>query len=146
MKKFPLLILLISIIGLGYWFYHSYLTIGSKTSTKSINDQLNQIETTITLNQAFDDSQSQTINDNFSLVITNPVDGTTVNQSSLIITGKTAPLASVYINDGQLTTDSIGNFSTKITLDEGENIIYILAHDNLGDAAEKEITITLETQ
>lgn len=147
MKKFFLLILLISVIGLGYWLYHSYQNIGSKTSTNSINDQLNQTETTVSTNKAVDDdSQSQTISDNFSLIITNPVDGTIVNLSSLTITGRTAPFASVYINDGQLTADSNGNFSTKITLDEGENIVYVLAHDNIGDAAEKEITVTLESK
>lgn len=149
MKKLLLLILLISMIGIGFWFYRSYQTIGSKPLNNSINNQLNQVETTPSSAPGTNNRSQTTTDDSnqsFILTITNPVDGITVNQSSLTIVGKTAPLASVYINDSQLTADNAGNFSTKITLDEGENIIYILAHDNLGEAAEKEITVTLESQ
>lgn len=77
-----------------------------------------------------------------SLSISSPTNGSSVSSSGVTVNGKTAPLAEVMINDKEIKADSKGNFSTTISLDEGENIITVVANDADGNSAEKEITVT----
>jgi hypothetical protein len=77
-----------------------------------------------------------------SLDILQPQEGTTVDNQNLMIKGKTAAEAEVFVNEKQLKADSNGDFFTTITLDEGENNISIVANDEDGNFAEKEITVT----
>ncbi len=77
------------------------------------------------------------------LEIYEPQEGVAIS-SSLTIKGKTKPNASVFVNDKELRANKEGLFSTRLSLDEGENTIVILAHDADGKYAEKEITVTLD--
>lgn len=79
-----------------------------------------------------------------ALTITEPLDKSTVNSSSIIIKGKTSPYADIFVNDSELKAGSDGNFSTNLTLDEGENTIDIAANDDEGNNAEKELTVTYQ--
>lgn len=76
------------------------------------------------------------------LVVTSPVDGSTVTSASLSVRGTTAPFAEVFINDVEIRADASGDFTVQITLDEGENIIVVIANDADGNLVEKELTIT----
>lgn len=67
-----------------------------------------------------------------------------VQDADFVIKGRTAPYAEVFVADQQLTADANGNFSTTVTLDEGENVIVVLANDAEGNFAEETIIITLE--
>ena len=40
----------------------------------------------------------------------------------------------------------MGNFSVNYNLDEGENLLTIVANDQAGNYAEKEMTVFLQTQ
>lgn len=80
-----------------------------------------------------------------SLEIIQPEDQTTVSDPNLTVQGRTTAGAEVFVNDLQLTADSQGNFQANVFLDEGENVIVIVANDQEGNFAEKELTITLET-
>jgi len=63
------------------------------------------------------------------LVIENPIDNQEVNQDILQINGKTDNEVSVYINDQLIDLDKNNNFSYKLKLFPGENIIEIKAID-----------------
>lgn len=77
-----------------------------------------------------------------ALTVTSPKNGSTVSNATLSVSGKTVPGAEVSVNDNILKADSQGNFSSTIILDEGENIISVVANDQYGNFAEQELTVT----
>lgn len=78
------------------------------------------------------------------LTVSSPTNGATVKKSILTVSGKTAPRAEVMVNEAEIVADAKGNFSVKVTLDEGENIILVTANDAEGNFAEQELTVTYE--
>lgn len=85
-----------------------------------------------------------TVEEGLYLEIDNPIDGTTVNSQTVNIIGKTEANAEVFINDSELKSDTVGNFSYNSTLEEGDNVIVITVSDDEGNFAEKTITILYE--
>lgn len=81
----------------------------------------------------------------FYLEIISPKDKEISNTSNLVIKGKTIPFAQVFINDKETKADNKGNFSLNYLLDEGENEIIIVANDDLGNYAEKNLKVQLQT-
>ncbi len=81
-----------------------------------------------------------------ALDISQPLDKSTATQSALLVKGTTKPNAEVIINDLETTADSKGNFSGKLTLDEGDNPIVVVVIDSDGNSNEKEIVVTYELQ
>ena len=77
------------------------------------------------------------------LSVESPIDGAKVTASPVVVKGKTVPGADVAVNEVDIKADSAGNFSAKVGLDEGENVISIVANDNQGNVTEKEVTVTL---
>ena len=84
------------------------------------------------------------IEEGLFLEVTSPVNGATVSDPILVVSGKTEPNAEVFINESELTADSQGNFSTTITFEEGENVVVITASDDDGNYAERELTVIHE--
>ncbi len=80
----------------------------------------------------------------FPLTIISPISGTIVTTSSVIISGKTLPKADVSVGDKDLVADAKGNFSTTVTLEEGENYIAVEATGDDGNFAEQELLVTYE--
>lgn len=80
-----------------------------------------------------------------TLEVALPQDRSTVTTATITVAGKTSPNADVFINDKQLVADSQGNFSTQLTLDQGDNEIAIVANDQNGNSSEKDLTVTLQT-
>ena len=79
------------------------------------------------------------------LTITSPVDGTTVSQNKVTVSGKTLPGAEVSVNEVELTAGADGKFSVTVSLEEGENPILITAGNEEG-FEEKEITVYFEVR
>lgn len=77
-----------------------------------------------------------------SLVVSSPVNGATVTSAAVSVVGKTAPRAEVFVNDMETKADASGNFSVRLTLDEGENPIVVLVNDAEGNTAERDLTVT----
>lgn len=77
-----------------------------------------------------------------ALTITSPVNGAQVSTPTITVSGKTAPNADVSVNDKDLTADAQGNFSTTITLEDGDNNLSITAADSTGKSSEAELTVT----
>lgn len=76
------------------------------------------------------------------LTVDGLVDGSSVTSPTVNVSGKAAAKAEVSVNDIDLVADAVGNFSTNITLDEGENLIVVIANDQDGNSAEKDLTVT----
>ncbi len=79
------------------------------------------------------------------LQIDEPKNNITVNNPIINITGKTIANGFVFINEQELKADINGKFTTGTTLEEGENYILIVASDDFGNSAEKDILVNLET-
>lgn len=141
-KGFLFLTLFLLLIG-GVYFYQKNQTriVLNSLPTKIIPSKEAKREITITQNQI----TLEETNQGLILEIDQPKDKKTVNSSSIIVSGKTSPSADVFINEKELKADSQGNFKTTINLDEGENIIAVVASDSQGNYAEKELTVILET-
>ncbi|MGB9707585.1 MAG: hypothetical protein ACPL1D_02430 [Microgenomates group bacterium] len=85
------------------------------------------------------------ISSGIDLDIYEPKSNSIVNSPMIKVKGKTAPLAEVYINDKETKANMQGDFSLDYILDEGENILTIMANDEYGNYAEKEVVVTLES-
>jgi nitrogen fixation protein FixH len=80
-----------------------------------------------------------------NLVISQPSNNIEVATPTMTVSGKTVPNADVSVNDMELRADIQGNFSAQITLDEGENVINVVANASDGRYAEREIVVTLNS-
>jgi hypothetical protein len=79
-----------------------------------------------------------------ALKITSPVNGAVVGTSELTVRGVTLAKADVFVNEAETTADAAGNFTAKVSLDEGENYILVTVNDADGNAAEQEFTVTYQ--
>lgn len=148
MKKIIFIFLILIVAYFSYYFYQQreipllkkgFLPAGVKNQELiSITTQPTKINQNETSPQ--DKSQKE-----FFLEIDYPTNGITVNQSTITLTGKTVPGAEIFINDIQLRAKSDGLFSATINLEEGENVLIVIADDDQGNYLEKEITVYLET-
>ncbi|KKQ23707.1 MAG: N-acetylmuramoyl-L-alanine amidase CwlB [Candidatus Roizmanbacteria bacterium GW2011_GWC2_37_13] len=90
-------------------------------------------------------SEEESVEQGLTLELTSPKDKTTINVSTVIVSGKTSPGVDVFINEKELKADSSGNFSINYELFEGENNIFVAANDIFGNYAERSVTVYLET-
>ena len=84
-------------------------------------------------------------NSGITLTISSPAEGSTVKSASLTVKGVSTPGADVSVNEADTTADKSGNFTATVMLDEGENILIIVASDTDGNYAEKEVSVTYDT-
>lgn len=80
------------------------------------------------------------------LEIVEPEEGKKINQSSVIIKGKTDKETIVRINTYPVVVDALGEFEHEVFLTEGENKIKIQAEDLAGNREEKMLTIIYEKE
>jgi hypothetical protein len=76
------------------------------------------------------------------LTIVSPTNGSSVTNAVITVQGKSSVNAEVFVNDKETVADAQGNFSTVLTLDEGDNTILIVANNADGSYSEQQITIT----
>lgn len=134
MKKIVLTILILVLIGGLIYFLQKNKTIfpaQKGTPSATINQETGGL--------------TNYSEEGISLEVSQPKNKAVVNNPTLTITGKTSPTAEVFINDLQLTADAQGSFSAPVILEEGENVIVVVANDNQGNFAEQELIVTLET-
>jgi hypothetical protein len=79
------------------------------------------------------------------LKISSPVNGATLSQNQVIVSGETVPQADVSINEKELVAGSNGKFSATIPLEEGENYILVTAGNEDG-FQEEEIVVNYEAK
>jgi hypothetical protein len=77
------------------------------------------------------------------LTIESPSDQTTTAQPSIEVKGKVSePEAEVTINNRYTNVSSSGSFTTKLSLNPGENKLTIKAKDRAGNEVTQELTVT----
>lgn len=96
---------------------------------------------------------SKTIKLNFSnekptLDLSEPQDGTQVKggDKKIHVSGKTDPSNSVTVNGATLIVNNQGNFSTDISLNDGDNTITIITQNQVGNTSKLERKITYVPQ
>ena len=130
-RKFFPAFLIIFLLVAAYSFYQK--------NNPTVNDVFNDVQPSISVEKSISDAKT------IFLQIDQPVNNVTVSNAAVILTGKTIPNGFVFVNDQEFKADPNGNFSTKITLNEGENDIYIVVSDEFGNSAEKNIIVNLES-
>ena len=80
------------------------------------------------------------------LEITSPKDSEVATKSPILVTGTTLKGADVFVNDAETKADEDGNFKVSISLDEGENEIFVTANDQDGNYTESSIKVSLNTE
>ena len=82
----------------------------------------------------------------FFLQVTNPEDGSEVTAETIQVSGNTIPdaVVSIWINEDieVADVDEDGNFSITVTLEEGPNIIEVVASDTEGGEELSQIAVT----
>lgn len=77
----------------------------------------------------------------FSLEVMEPYDESVVNTSHIPLSGTTTPDAVVSVNGQIVEVDEWGSFATVVTLQEGPNIIEVVASDFEGNEESRILTI-----
>ena len=149
MKKTIILIGIVLIL-LGTLAYLVFLIKGQKISYLNRAFETKKISQPNQLNQTSVE-QSNILKDNsilqgITLEIVEPKAEAIYNSSPIKVAGKTSANAEVYINDIETKANASGNFSVNYNLDEGENLLTIVANDQAGNYAEKEMTVYLQTK
>lgn len=136
-----MVVVLLVVMGGGVYLYQKQ----KKTSMMNPSNQYNQPnQSTSATSPNSTTSPQVNVSEGLTLDVSKPKDGDTLSESFVTVDGKTAANASVSVNDSDLKADAQGNFSTKVDLDEGENIINVTANDDKGNYAEKELTVTMQ--
>ena len=78
----------------------------------------------------------------FTIQIIEPEDNAVSSESTITVKGRTSPEAVVSIGDYVLIADAEGNFSANIALEEGPNVLDIIASDNNGNEAEINLVVS----
>ncbi len=96
------------------------------------------------------ESPTPTPSSSVFVTIERPTDEEVTDERIITISGKTVPNAKIIVltesNEEAGVAASNGNFSTEITLDNGENIIEVSAIAENGEIAKTKLTITYSTE
>lgn len=140
MKKLILLVTIVIITTFGIGFVISSTL--KKTAQDSELTIPSSVPSEITSNSQPSAQEGQIQSSEITLTVISPADGATVTNPTLTVRGSTVPGAEVFINDLETVADASGNFSVRLTLDEGENPVVIFANDADGNTAETYLTVT----
>ncbi len=78
------------------------------------------------------------------LKVLEPADESVVTQASLVVRGQTVAGAVVSVDSALAAVDANGGFSAPITLEEGANLIEVVASDNAGNVLSQQILVVFE--
>jgi len=76
------------------------------------------------------------------LKILEPTNGITVLDRSLIVSGETNPGVTVIVGNRRAIVSNVGEFSVTASLNEGVNVLEVVATDSLGDQLREFISVT----
>lgn len=78
------------------------------------------------------------------LEISQPEDNSFVTTNTVQVKGRTLTVAVVSVQGNVVDVDSNGNFSATVALDEGPNMIEVIASDEAGNEVQNSIVVTFE--
>lgn len=118
-----------------------------KSSTRNKNPEVSSLSPTgipqlsSTIQSAIP-TTAAVVSSQINLLISSPTSGVEVDSTSISVTGTTGKNVNVIVNEQELMSNADGTFKATVLLDEGENYISIVAYDELGNSAEREIMVT----
>ena len=137
-RYFLIFVVLIVFVVLAFFAVSSkkslITNIGNRTSIPS--SEVGEEESTGT----------ETNKNEISLEITSPKDGEVVTKSPVLVSGTTLKGVDMSVNDAETKADANGNFKVNVSLEEGENEIFVVVNDSEGNYAEGSVTIILNTE
>ncbi|MBA7665027.1 hypothetical protein ES703_73093 [subsurface metagenome] len=77
----------------------------------------------------------------FFLTVTEPTDNSIINADKVEVMGRTTPGAIVSVNGELADVDGEGNFTMMVVLEEGPNIIEVIASDLEGNEESRTLVI-----
>lgn len=75
------------------------------------------------------------------IIISSPENGSAVSESLISIDGQGKNTKEITLNDRPIVVDEAGNFSEKILLSYGYNVLELKAQDKFGKKTEQELQI-----
>ena len=119
----------------------------SKNAVKNKNPEISSlapidVPEIVKNSQVVTPTPSILLSSQINLLISNPISGEEVDSASISVAGTTGKNVNVIVNDQELISNIDGTFRTTVLLDEGENYISIVAYDEEGNSAEREIMVT----
>jgi hypothetical protein len=145
-----LLLLVLFVGGVGYYFYSQgyFKNMIPQTQQAQTEGVFNDSAPVTTNNKPSQVAQTTSesgnvISSDIKLSVIYPSNNASLTSLNITVTGKTSPNAEVFINDQSAKADASGNFSLKITLDEGQNGLVVIANDDLGNVAEQDILVNV---
>ncbi len=75
------------------------------------------------------------------IIVTSPPNGAAVSESLISIDGQGKNTKEITLNDRPIVVDEAGNFSEKILLSYGYNVLELRAEDRFGKKTEQELQI-----
>ncbi len=79
-----------------------------------------------------------------ALQVLSPQDDSVVNTQQVTVSGAASPGAVVTVNDDIIVVGADGQFQDTVTLDEGLNLIEVIASNTSGSETSLELTVTYE--
>ncbi len=146
MRNAIVYLVILLVVGIvGYFAFPKSVKIPSSVKNTAVKDVSPSGSDTRPAEKETSTAETTEIAEGLTLTISAPDDKVTVNSQALQVIGKTSPNADVFVNDVQAKADSTGNFFVNYSLDEGENVLTVVANDDKGNYAEKELTVYLES-
>ena len=131
-------LVIVGILAGGAYITRNRQTNGQSTVVGNIQTTPGETGTVDQLNSDLNNVASAM---DLKLEVVSPKDGEIANKQMLTVKGISSPGASVAINDVETKADKDGNFSISIKLDQGENTVIVLANDEAGNIAEKDLVV-----
>jgi hypothetical protein len=75
------------------------------------------------------------------IIVSSPKNGSVVSESLISIDGQGKNIQEITFNDRPIMVDEVGNFSEKILLSYGYNVLELKAQDRFGKTTEQELQI-----
>ena len=75
------------------------------------------------------------------IIVTSPTNGAAVSESLITIEGQTKNIIKITLNDRAIVVDEAGNFSEKILLSYGYNVLELKAEDKFGKKTEQKLQL-----
>jgi len=80
------------------------------------------------------------------VVVTSPIDDEWTNETLTTVSGQAPPGTTLKINDQPITLNADGRFQYELLLEEGDNLIRVLATDDVGNVTTQERLVHLKTK
>jgi len=81
-----------------------------------------------------------------SITVLSPVNGSSLDNQLVTISGKTKNIAEMSLNDRQIFPDENGNFTETLVLPVGYTIMSLKAEDKFGKKTEQSLSLTVNNK